>query len=77
MYNIVIKQGATAWPPGVSGSGPRLLARAVTATAAGGIASGARVIAAVVVGHVLILSMLGGEVISLKPRGRGGRNGRG
>ena len=40
-----------------------LAARTVAATAAGGISSGARVIAAVVVvGHVLILSMLGGEV---------------
>ena len=46
-----------------------LLARAVAATAARGISSGARVIAAVVViGHGLLLSMLGGEVISLKPR---------
>ena len=56
-----------------------LLARAVTATAAGGISSGARVIAAVVViGHGLILSMLGGDLgVGLTPRGRGGRSGRG
>ena len=48
------KQGATAWPPGVSGSGPRLLARAVAAAAAGRIAGGARVVAAVaLVRHVL------------------------
>lgn len=41
--------------PGVSRSGPRLLsARAVTAAAAGRIAGGARVVAAVaLVGHVL------------------------
>ncbi len=53
-YNIYNKQGATSWPPGVSGSWPRLLARAVTAAAAGRIAGGARVVAAVaLVGHVL------------------------
>jgi hypothetical protein len=48
------KQGATAWPPGILGSNPRLLARAVAATAAGRIAGGARVVAAVtLVGHSL------------------------
>ena len=55
--------------PGVSRSEVSLLAWAVTAIAAGGISSGARVIAAVVVvGHGLFLSMVGGEVISLKLR---------
>ena len=56
-----------------------LLARAVAATASGGISSGARVIAAVVVvGHGLFLSMLGGDLgVGLTPRGRGGRSGRG
>ena len=41
---------------------PRLLsARAVAAAAAGGITGGARVVAAVaLVGHVLLLSMVGG-----------------
>ena len=54
--------------PWISHSAVSLLARAVAATAARGISSGARVIAAVVViGHGLLLSMLGGEVISLKP----------
>ena len=49
--------------PGVDYSAMSLLARAVTATAAGGISSGARVIAAVViVGHGLFLSILGGDL---------------
>jgi hypothetical protein len=44
-----------------------LAARAVTATAAGGISGGARVIAAVVVvGHGLFLSILGGEGVGLR-----------
>ena len=64
--------------PGVGRSAVSLLTRAITAIAAGGISSGARVVAAVVVvGHGLFLSMFGGEVISLKRHGRGGRSGRG
>ena len=48
--------------PWVNRSAVCLLARAITATAAGGISSGARVIAAVVViGHGLFLSMFEGE----------------
>ena len=48
--------------PWVGRSAVSLLARAVAATAARGISSGARVIAAVVVvGHGLFLSMLEGE----------------
>ena len=50
--------------PGVDYSAMSLLAaRAVAATAAGWISSGARVIAAVViVGHGLFLSILGGDL---------------
>jgi len=55
--------------PGVDCSAVSLLARAVAATTAGGISSGARVIAAVVVvGHGLFLSMFGGEGVSLTLR---------
>lgn len=54
--------------PGIGRSAASLLARAVTATAAGGISSGARVIAAVViVGHGLFLSMLRVKVSALRP----------
>ena len=47
--------------PWTDRSAVSLLAWAVAATTTGGIAGGARVIAAVVVGHGLFLSMLGGE----------------
>ena len=52
--------------PWISRSAVSLLARTVAATAAGGISRGARVVAAVVVGHGLFLSMFGGEGVGLR-----------